>query len=176
MVFNAIFNNISVISWWSVLLVEETPFRTTEFSPVFSGVRVTWSLVLCVCFVDRCLSICTFSFGHCVVCSSSIYGFWLPLWYLQTLLSHFFFIIFQCFLFLLFKCLELESMFLNCTLKEFPVLLIYKKFHKSEKQKPPQCRNISTIQLKNHTKRQNIYPLHTHIWPFTFLAESRHYH
>jgi hypothetical protein len=29
-----------------------------------------------VCFVDRCLSFCTFSFGHCVVCSS-IYGFWL---------------------------------------------------------------------------------------------------
>ena len=26
------------------------------------------------------------SFGHCVVCSSPIYGFWLPLWYLQTLL------------------------------------------------------------------------------------------
>jgi hypothetical protein len=26
------------------------------------------------------------SFGHCVVCSSSIYGFWLPLSYLQTLL------------------------------------------------------------------------------------------
>jgi len=54
--------------------------------PVFSGVRVTRSLVLYVCFVDRCLSFCTFSFGHYVVCSSSIYGFWLPLWYLQTLL------------------------------------------------------------------------------------------
>ena len=27
-----------------------------------------------------------FSFGHCVVCSS-IYGYWLPLWYLQSLLS-----------------------------------------------------------------------------------------
>jgi hypothetical protein len=54
----------------------------------FSGVRVTRSLVWCVCFVDRCLSICTFSFGHCVVCSSSIYGFWLPLWYLQTLLTN----------------------------------------------------------------------------------------
>ena len=38
--------------------------------PVFSGVRVTRSLYLCVCFVDRCLSFC--SFGHCVVCSSSI--------------------------------------------------------------------------------------------------------
>ena len=46
--------------------------------PVFSGVRVTRSLVLCVCFVDRRLSFCTFSFGHYIVCSSSIYGLWLP--------------------------------------------------------------------------------------------------
>ena len=38
----------------------------------FSGVRVTRSL--CVCFVDCCLSFCSFSFDHCVVCSS-IYGF-----------------------------------------------------------------------------------------------------
>jgi hypothetical protein len=53
----------------------------------FSWVPVTRSLVLYVCFVDRCLSFCIFSFGHCCVCSSSIYGFWLPLWYLQTLLS-----------------------------------------------------------------------------------------
>jgi hypothetical protein len=54
--------------------------------PVFSGVRVTRSLFLYVCFADLCLSFCTFSFGHYFVCSSSIYGFWLPLWYLQTLL------------------------------------------------------------------------------------------
>jgi len=64
------------------------PSGAPEFTPVFSGVRVTWSLVLYVCFVDRCLSFCTFSFGHCVVCSSSIYGFWLSLWYLQTLLTN----------------------------------------------------------------------------------------
>ena len=51
------------------------PSGAPEFTPVFSGVRVTRSLVLCVCFVDRCLSFYTFSFGHCVVCSSSIYGF-----------------------------------------------------------------------------------------------------
>jgi hypothetical protein len=55
--------------------------------PVLGGVHVTRSLVLYVCFVDRCLSFCTFSFGHCVVCSSSIYGLWLPLWYLLTLHS-----------------------------------------------------------------------------------------
>ena len=41
----------------------------------FSGVRVTRSLVFCVCFVDSYLLFRTFSFGHCVVCSSSIYGF-----------------------------------------------------------------------------------------------------
>ena len=29
----------------------------------FSGVRVTRSLVLCVCFVDRYLSFCLFSFA-----------------------------------------------------------------------------------------------------------------
>ena len=47
-------------------------------APVVSGVRVTRSLVLCAMFCR--------SFGHCVVGSSPIYGFWLPLWYLQTLL------------------------------------------------------------------------------------------
>ena len=31
--------------------------------PVFSGVCVTRYLVLCVCFVDRCLSFYTFSLG-----------------------------------------------------------------------------------------------------------------
>ena len=36
---------------------------------VLSGVRVTRSLVLSVCFVDQCL-FCPFSFGHCVVCPS----------------------------------------------------------------------------------------------------------
>ena len=46
-----------------------------KLPPVISGVRVTRSLVLCVRFVDHCLSFCTFSFGHCVVCPSSIYGF-----------------------------------------------------------------------------------------------------
>ena len=44
---------------------------------VFSGVRVIRSSVVYGCFVDLCLSFCNFSFGHCVVCSSSIYGFWI---------------------------------------------------------------------------------------------------
>jgi hypothetical protein len=53
------------------------PSGTPEFTPGFNGVCVTRSLVVCVCFVDRCLSFCPFSFGHCVVCSSAIHVFWL---------------------------------------------------------------------------------------------------
>ena len=44
----------------------ELPEANEDTSLFFSGVCVTRSLVLCVCFVDRCLS-CPFSFGHCVV-------------------------------------------------------------------------------------------------------------
>ena len=68
-----------------VPLVEQEQLTLPEHLS-FNGVRVTRSLVLCVCFVDHCLSFYPFSFGHCVVCSSSIYGFWLLLWYLQILL------------------------------------------------------------------------------------------
>jgi Ca2+/Na+ antiporter len=71
-------------------LVEQEVFTLPKHlssPPVISGVRVTRSLVLYVRFVDRCLYCYTFSFGHCVFCSSSIYIFWLPLWYLQTLLT-----------------------------------------------------------------------------------------
>ena len=47
--------------------------------PIFSGVRVC-PLVFCVA------PIVLFSFGNYVVCSSSIYRFLLPFWYLRTLL------------------------------------------------------------------------------------------
>ena len=64
-----------------VPLVEQELLAIPEHisSPPMGGVCVTRSLVLYVC----CLSFCTFSFGHCLVCSSSIYRFWLPFWYLQ---------------------------------------------------------------------------------------------
>jgi len=58
-------------------LVEQELFALPEHLSsysVFSGVRITRSLILYVCFVDRCLSFCPFSFGHCVICPS-IYGF-----------------------------------------------------------------------------------------------------
>ena len=57
---------------------------------VFNGVRVTPSLVLCVCFVDRCLFLMGFVLLHFVLAivlsvllrfTDSDY----PLWYIQTL-------------------------------------------------------------------------------------------
>ena len=73
-------------------LVEQELLTLPEhlISPsVFSGVRVTRSLVLCVCFVDRCLSFCTFV--HLAIALSVLPRYtdsdYLP-WYLQTLLTH----------------------------------------------------------------------------------------
>ena len=65
---------VTRLTQW-VPIVEQELLTLPELlssSPVFSGVRVIRSLVLCVCFVDRYLSFCTFSFGHCVVYSFSI--------------------------------------------------------------------------------------------------------
>jgi hypothetical protein len=45
--------------------------------PSFSGIRVTR-------FIYRCLSFSPFSFGHCIVCSSAVDGFWWHLCHLQT--------------------------------------------------------------------------------------------
>ena len=72
---------------WDSITPEHEREADTSSSPVFSGVRVARYMVLCVCFVDRCLSFCPFSFDHCVVSPYSIYGFWLPLWYLHILLT-----------------------------------------------------------------------------------------
>jgi predicted nucleic acid-binding Zn ribbon protein len=56
------------------------------------GVFTLFSWPLCCLFVFDITILTTplvssiYSFDHCVVCSSSIYGLWLPLWCLQTLL------------------------------------------------------------------------------------------
>jgi hypothetical protein len=52
-------------------------------SPDFSCVRVARSLVFCVVFCRSFFALCLFFFRH--IALSVIYGFWLPLWYLQTL-------------------------------------------------------------------------------------------
>ena len=67
--------------WLNCDGVQHLSFRSTRVlfrflwgacSPMFS-------------FIDHCLSFCLFPFIHCIVCPS-IYGFWLPLWYIQGFL------------------------------------------------------------------------------------------
>ena len=106
MMFNATFNNSSVISWRWVLLVEETERRPGEnHRPVASHWKTLSHNVVHLALTEirthnisdmyaLYIVVCTFYFRHCVFCSSSIYGFWLPLWYLQTLLYYFFFFFF----------------------------------------------------------------------------------
>jgi hypothetical protein len=62
------------------------PSVAPGFTPVFIWTPVTRPLALYIGFVDHFFSFCTFSFRHCDVCSL-IYGIWLHLWSLQTLLS-----------------------------------------------------------------------------------------
>jgi hypothetical protein len=49
-----------------------------------------------------------FSFGHYVVCSSSIYGFWLPLWYFETLAEV---DVRECYSIFSFMCMFCRSLF-----------------------------------------------------------------
>jgi hypothetical protein len=59
--------------------------------PVFSGIHVARSLVFWVVFSRSLFVLISFFLSHCVVCPSSIYGFCLPHWYLQTLLNTLFY-------------------------------------------------------------------------------------
>jgi hypothetical protein len=59
-------------------------------TPVFSEVRVTLFLVLCVCFADRSLSFCTFFFlPLCCLFFFDIRILVASLWYLQTVLTEY---------------------------------------------------------------------------------------
>ena len=52
-----------------------------------SWIHVNRYLVQCDFYTDLCLSSrFSFSINHCVVCTSSVYGWWLSLWYRHTLL------------------------------------------------------------------------------------------
>jgi hypothetical protein len=44
--------------------------------------------IFCECVFDHCLPVCPFPWGHCIACPSSIVGFWIPTWYLQTFLPY----------------------------------------------------------------------------------------
>ena len=60
------------------------PSGASEFTPVFSEVRVVRSLVLCVVFCRSLFVLLSFFFWS--LCCLSFFGFWLPLWCFQIFL------------------------------------------------------------------------------------------
>jgi hypothetical protein len=52
----------------------------------FRFLNINRSVVVCV-VLCRLLSSCPFSLGHCIVCPTLIYDWWLHLWYHQTFLN-----------------------------------------------------------------------------------------
>ena len=64
------------------------PFWSTWVPLIFSGVLVSRSFVLYVVYCTLLFPLCPFSFGNCIVYTSSISRFCLPIWYLQTFLMY----------------------------------------------------------------------------------------
>jgi hypothetical protein len=99
---------------WRILITETLLIHVPVF-PLF-GFPIFWLWAL---FQNRVVNSwfddLIFSFGHCVVCSSSIYEFWLPLWYIQTLLI-------VCSIKCLYKCLWVPCCDVRCDFRMKTIL------------------------------------------------------
>ena len=70
--------------WYLLALVSSVLLRFMPFDYPFG---IFWPLYL-LSYFDLCLLITHLvSFGHCIVCPTSIHAFWLTLWYLLTIVS-----------------------------------------------------------------------------------------
>ena len=68
--------------WYLLAIVLSVLLWFTDYDCPFG---IFWPL-FCLFFFDLQIMITPLvSFGHCFVCSSLIYGFWLPLWYLLAI-------------------------------------------------------------------------------------------
>ena len=79
-------SRIYVLEFASLIIELLTLSEHMSSLPVFSGVRVTRSLVLCVMLCRSLFVPLSFLFWPlCCLSFFGFYRFWLPLWYLQTL-------------------------------------------------------------------------------------------
>ena len=72
-----------LLLWYLLTILLSVPLLFTASDCSFG---ICWPLCCLFLFYLRLLITRLVSFDHCVVCSSSIYGFWLLLWYLLTIL------------------------------------------------------------------------------------------
>ena len=70
--------------WYLVAIVSSALLRYTDSDYPFD---ILWPLLRLLFFDIEMMITPLVYFGHCVVCSSSIYRFWLPIWYLVAIVS-----------------------------------------------------------------------------------------
>jgi hypothetical protein len=70
---------------WYLLAIVSSAFLWYTYSDYRFG--IFWLLLRLLLFDIQILITALVSFGHCVVCFSSIYRFWLPLWLLVAIVS-----------------------------------------------------------------------------------------
>jgi hypothetical protein len=71
------------LSHWYLLTIVLSVLLCLTASDYLFG--IFWPLYCMFFFALRLLIISLVSFGHCIVCSSLLYGFWLSHWYLLTI-------------------------------------------------------------------------------------------
>jgi hypothetical protein len=64
--------------WYLLVIVLSVRLLCTASVYLFG---IFWSLCCLFFFYVRLLITSLVSFGHCIFCSTSMYGFWLPIWY-----------------------------------------------------------------------------------------------
>ena len=76
--------------WYLLAIVSSVLLRFMPFDYPFG---IFWPLYS-LSYFDLCLLITTLvSFGHCIVCPTSMYVFWLPIWYMLAIVSS---VLLQC--------------------------------------------------------------------------------
>jgi hypothetical protein len=79
-----------LLLWYMLAIVLSVLLQCTDYDYFFG---IFW-LLCCLFFYNARIMITPLvSFGYCVFCPSTMYGLWLRLWYLQTLLT---FLIVKC--------------------------------------------------------------------------------
>jgi hypothetical protein len=68
--------------WYLLAIALSVPLRCTVSDYPFG---ILWPLHCLYLFDVRLLITPVVSFVHCIICTSSMYGFWLPLWYLMAI-------------------------------------------------------------------------------------------
>jgi len=73
--------NLTTVTRWVPLVIQELYILPEHIASCY------WILVFCVVFCKSLFVCCSLSFGYCInIVCLSMYGFWLSLWYLQTLI------------------------------------------------------------------------------------------